>query len=89
MYGVRATCYLAGLSAEYKGPDEKVAPTNKTSITTLRNNGQTLVIAVLHDLTDLLCSFRFDNNGTFAMVLVHPVVVKRLQFIGTRRTVDG
>lgn len=78
VYGVGATYYLTGLSVCCKEFDGSVALTNKTSVATLRNNSQTLVIAVLHDFADLLRSFRFDNNGTLAMVLVHPIVIKCL-----------
>jgi hypothetical protein len=62
--------------------------TDKTGVATLGHNGEVVVVAILHDLAELLCCFRLDHDGTLAVILVHPVVIIHREVVGRCGPID-
>ena len=61
--------------------------TNQTRVATLGDNGETLLVAVRHDLAELLRRLGLDDDRAVPMVLAHPVIVVRVQLVGLGRVV--
>lgn len=55
---------------------------NKASVAALRVDGKQVVIAVFHDLGDLLCSLGLDDQLGLAAVFLHPVGIEALEVVG-------
>ena len=58
------------------------ATANEAGVTALRNDADSAIIAVLHDVADLLCGLWAEDGGGLAMVLAHPVIVERVEVGG-------
>jgi len=56
--------------------------TDKTGVASLRDNGETLIVTVLHHFADLLGRLGLDDDRTLPLVFVHPVVIIARQVIG-------
>ena len=58
------------------------AATDQTSVSTLRVDGEQVVVAVFHDLRDLLGCLRLNHKLGLTAVLLHPVGIVSLEVIG-------
>ncbi len=63
--------------------------TDQPGVTALRHDRESLLVAILHHRRDLLGRLGLDNDLALAVILVHPVIVERLEVIGRRRLVEG
>ena len=61
--------------------------TNQACVATLGDNCQALLVAVGHDLAELLGRLGLDDDRAIPMVLAHPVIVVRVQLVGLGRVV--
>ena len=71
----------------YTSPAGLSSRTNEPGVPALGHNGNVILVAVLHDLRDLLRAFRLDHHLTLSVVLVQPVIVVRRQILAVGRSV--
>jgi len=57
--------------------------TDQPSVTSLRDDGDPLLITILHNIRHFLRILRLDNNPTLTLIFPHPINIKPIKFLIT------
>ena len=76
-------CHVS--EAENKFVPYWYAPSYETGVPALRDNPNLPLVTPFDDVANFLCRARLEDSGGLSVILVHPVIVERLEFgIGGR-----
>lgn len=67
--------FIHTAQAQYEFFPQRHAPTNKSSVASLRDNPNTALMTMLHNFADFLGRARSQHGRRLSMILVHPIII--------------